>query len=134
MRTPAAARSSIAALHRHGLLEYASGALRRTRAWREHAETVAARSRAQDRNLGYDDVPAGPLAAAIRAWCAERGIDKSDVISGETIGRWEQPGMLVAGAVADRWCSRLELLWFDVWPDDAAAHRYFTGEALEVAA
>lgn len=122
---------AVAALARADLLDHASGLLRRSRPYKEHAERVARRSYAEDRRL--DRLPGPPLADAIRRHCAANGIDRSEIIGSETLSRWEAGGS-VRGDAADCWLIRLDVLWWDVWPDDPAARRYFEGAEEAVAA
>lgn len=92
-----------------------------TRSWRSRTNQTDDRHGVQIR------LPAGPLAVAVQTWARKQGVSWANYVGGTTRAEWLQPGALVLGTSADEWLQRMGLLWFDVWPDDPVARRYFEG-------
>lgn len=126
-RPPELAAEAIVALAKHDMLDHASKALRRTHAWRAYSEAVVRESRSVDAGLGIERLPSQPLALAIQQWAFKQDTSWSEFVGGETRAAWAKPGGTVRASTADAWLIRMGLLWFDVWPDDPAARRYFEG-------
>jgi hypothetical protein len=75
-----------------------------------------------------DQLPGLPLVEAIEKWALRADVvNLSSLVSFTNLESWRAG--TVSGHAADRWPCRMDLLWFDVWPEDEVARMYFEGPA-----